>query len=208
MIKLYTAPGACSLAPHIVLCELGLPHEVRIVKWSDTQAREELKKVNLMGQVPTIVTDEGYPLAEGAAIMQYLVSKKPEHRLFPESGKERFKAFEWMSFISTALHKGGFSPLFNPKNLSDNEAHFETIKRVTMERLKTLLQITEERFLGGDYVLGKDFTVVDATLFTVLRWSSNFKIDLSAHKKLGPFMERMSKRPSVVAAMKAEGLEN
>ena len=157
-----------------------------------------------MGQVPTLVTDEGWSLAEGQAIMQYLVSKKP-NKLFPESGKERFKAFEWMSFIATALHKGGFSPLFNPKNLSDNESHFETIRRVTLEKLKTLLQVTEERFSNDEYALGKDFTVVDAYLFVVLNWSKAFKIDLSIYKKLSSFMERMRTRPSVMAAMKAEG---
>ena len=205
MIKLYIAPGACSLAPHIVLQELGLPHELRIVRWKDAQAREELKKINSMGQVPTLITEEGYMLAEGAAIMQYLVSRKPNN-LFPESGRARFKAFEWMNFIATALHKGCFSPLFNPASFSDDESGFEAVKRVAMSRLKTTLAIVEDRFADGDFVLGKDFTIVDAYLFTVIRWSDTFKIDLSPHKKLHAFMQRMAKRPSVLAAMKAEGL--
>ncbi len=206
MIKLYAAPGACSLAPHIVLQELGLPHELRIVKWKDTAAREELKKINPTGQVPTILTEEGYVLSEGVAIMQYLISCKPNN-LFPESGKARFKAFEWMNFIATTLHKGCFSPLFNPGAFSDDETHFEAVKRVAMARLKTSLQIIEDRFPNeGDTVLGKEFTVVDAYLFTVIRWSDTFKIDLSPYKKLHGFMQRMAKRPSVIAAMKAEGL--
>ena len=205
MMKLYAMPGACSMAPHIVLNELGLPYELKLFKYTDTPAREALKKINPTGQVPTLVTNEGYLLTEGAAIMQYLISQKP-NTLFPESGEKRFRAFEWMNFIATALHKGAYSPLFNPKNFSDNEAHFETIRRVTMDRLKTLLQVTEDRFSNGDYVLGNDFTVVDAYLFTVLRWSANFKLDLTTYKKLGPFMERMAKRPAVIKAMKEEGL--
>lgn len=204
-LKLYTAPGACSLAPHIVLEELQLPHQIRIVKWGDKPARAELKEINAMGQVPTLITEEGYMLAEGAAIMQYLLSKKP-NKLFPESGKPRFKAFEWMNFIATTLHKGCFSPLFNPGSFSDDETDFEAIKRVTMKRLMDTLQIVEDRFSDRDYVLGSDFSVVDPYLFTVLRWSDNFKIDLTPYKKIDNFMQKMARRPSVIAAMKAEGL--
>lgn len=204
MIKLFTAKGACSLAPHIVIHELGLPYELKLIQLGTAVGKEELKKVNPMEQVPTLVTEEGYPLAEGQAIMQYLVSQKP-NSLFPASGKDRFKAFEWMSFIATAIHKSGFTPLFSPKKFSDNEAHFDTIRRVTMEALKNILQIAEERFSNDDYALGKTFTVVDAYLFVVLNWRKGFKIDLSPYKKLNVFMERVGKRPSVLAAMKAEG---
>src|SRR5580698_10851678 len=99
MIKLFALRGACSMAPHIVMLELNLPHEVKLLKkGADPEAWAELKKDNEMAQVPTIVTEEGYPLAEGPAIMQYLVSKAPGTKLFPASGKERFKAFEWMNF--------------------------------------------------------------------------------------------------------------
>ena len=204
MIKLYAIKGACSLAPHIILKELQLPFELKLFTWSDRETREELKKINPMGQVPTLVTDEGYPLAEGAAIMQYLISKK-SNRLFPESGETRFKAFEWMNFISTALHKA-YIPLFNPKVFSEDEADFESVKKTGMKRLTKLLEITESKFSDGDFCLGKELTVADAYLFTVLNWSNHFKIDLSIHPKLNAFMQRMSKRPSVVAAMKEEGL--
>lgn len=204
MIKLYAIAGACSLAPHIILEELKLPYELKLFTWTDRETRSEMKKLNPMAQVPTLVTDEGYPLAEGAAIMQYLISKKP-NRLFPESGQERFKAFEWMNFISTALHKA-YIPLFNPKVFSDDETHFETIKRVGMEKLKKLLEVTEIRFSEGDYALGNNFTVIDAYLFTVLNWSQHFKNDLAPYKKLKAFMARTATRPSVVTALKQEGL--
>lgn len=204
MMKLYAVPGACSLAPHIILEELGLAYELKLFKWGDRESREEMKKFNRMGQVPTLITDEGYPLAEGAAIMQYLISKKP-NSLFPKEGKERFKAFEWMNFITSALHKA-FVPIFNPKVYSDDESHFETIQRVAMERLIKLLGVTEERFPESEYVLGKDFSVADAYLFVVLNWCHHFKIDLSPYKKLSTFMDKTSKRPSVLKAMKSEGL--
>jgi len=204
MMKLYGVKGACSLAPHIILKELGLPFELKLFGWSDRATRDELKKINPMGQVPTLVTDEGYPLAEGAAIMQYLISKKP-NTLFPESGEKRFKAFEWMNFISTALHKA-YVPIFNPKVFSEDESDFESVKNTAMKRLLKLLEITESRFSSGDFCMGNNFTVADAYLFVVLNWSHHFKIDLAPYPKLSGFLARMSKRPSVIAAMKEEGL--
>lgn len=204
MIKLYAIAGACSLAPHIILEELKLPYELKLFAWTDRETRSEMKKLNPMAQVPTLVTEEGYPLAEGSAIMQYLISKK-QNSLFPQAGREHFKAFEWMNFISTSLHKA-FIPLFNPKVFSDDETHFEAIKKTGMEKLMKLLEVTENRFSEGDYALGNDFTVIDAYLFTVLNWCGHFKIDLAPYKKLGAFMGRMSKRPAVTAAMKQENL--
>lgn len=204
MITLYAIAGACSLAPHIVLEELGLPYTLRLFQWTDKEVREELKKLNPMGQVPTLVTEEGYPLAEGAAIMQYLISKKP-NRLFPKEGAQHFKAFEWMNFISTALHKA-FVPLFKPAVFSDDESHFEAIQRVARKKLETLLTITEGK-MSGPYAMGQDFTVVDAYLFAVLNWSKYFKQDLSPYKKLSAFLEYTAQRPSVASAMKGEGLE-
>lgn len=203
-IKLFAAKGACSLAPHIVIHELGLPYELKLIQLGNPAGKEELKKYNPMGQVPTLVTDEGYPLAEGQAIMQYLISKKP-NSLFPTSGKDRFKAFEWMSFIATGIHKSGFTPLFSPNKFTDDETQFDTVRRLTIENLKKTLQVAEERFSDGEYVLGENFTVVDPYLFIVLSWRKAFKIDLTPYKKLNAFMERITKRPSVIAAMKAEG---
>ncbi|MBI5299769.1 MAG: glutathione S-transferase family protein [Deltaproteobacteria bacterium] len=204
MIKLYAYPGACSLAPHILLEELGLPYEIKFLKLDDNKMREEIKKLNPMGQVPTMVTEEGYPLTEGVAIMYYLLSKKPNN-LFPESGKDRFKAFEWMNFIATTLHKA-YGPLFRPSAFSDNETHFEVIKRVGLENMKNLLQVTESKFPDGDYCIGENFTVVDAYLFFALNALRLIKLDLAPYKKLNAFMTRMRQRPSVTAALKQEGL--
>ena len=204
MIRLYGVPGACSLAPHIILEELGLPYEIKLMGWDDKVLRAELKKQNPMGQVPTLITEEGYPLAEGAAILQYLISQKPNH-LFPAEGKDRFKAFEWMNFVATALHKA-FIPLFKPAVFSDDEAHFVPIQRVGAQRLHNLLEITEGKFTGP-YCLGKMFTVSDAYLFTVLNWSQHFNIDLKLYPKLSAFMQTTRQRPAVQAAMQQEGLQ-
>lgn len=209
MIKLYAVAGACSLAPHIVLEELGLSYELKLFNWGDKPMRAELKTLNPMGQVPTLVTDEGYPLAEGAAIMQYLVwkgaaAKKPAANFFPKEGESHFKAFEWMNFISTALHKA-FIPIFKPAVFSDDESHFEAIRHAARKRLTVLLEITEGKFTGP-YALGENFTVVDAYLFAVLNWGGHFKVNLAPYKKLSAFLNQMRARPAVAAALKQEGL--
>lgn len=204
MIQLYGVAGACSLSPHIVLHELDLPFELKLLKWGDKEAFEELGRINPMRQVPTLVTEEGYPLAEGQAILQYLVSKKP-NTLFPQEPKAQFKALEWLSFIATALHKG-FVPLFNQRVYTNDPSHFETIKTVAQKRLHRLLQITESKISEGSYVLGNDFTLVDPYLFVVLNWSEPLKVDLSPYPKLMAFKKRVAQRPSVVAAMRREGL--
>lgn len=203
MITLYAVPGACSLSPHIVLEELKIPYELKLFGWKDPM-RDELKKINPMGQVPTIVTDEGYPLAEGAVILQYLVSKKP-NTLLPESGKERFKTLEWLNFVGTELHKS-FIPLFNPKVFSDDEAHLDAIRKKAATRLQKYLGVTEKRFSDGDYCTGNHFTIADVYLFVVLNWLGHFKIDLIPYPKLKAFVDRVAERPSVIAAMKSENL--
>lgn len=204
MLKLYVGPGSCSLAPHIIIHELGLPHELRLVKRGDAAAAAELKSHNLMAQVPTLVTEEGYDLAEGPAIMQYLVSLKP-NSLFPEAGRTRFKAFEWMNFITSALHKG-FGPLFHPAGYSADPSHSDAVRAKALESLHGILQVAEARFSPGEFTLGERFTVVDAYLFVVLSWATPMKVDLSGYPKLTSFLQRLAKRPSVMAAMKAEGL--
>ena len=204
MITLYAVPGACSLAPHIILKELNIPHELKLFGWQDTAMREELKKINPMGQVPTIVTDEGYPLAEAAVILQYLADKKPGS-LLPQSGMERFKTLEWLNFVTTELHKA-FIPLFNPKVFSDDESDHEAIRKKGETRLKKYLGVTEKKFPEGDYCTGDNLTIADFYLFVVLNWPGHFKIDLAPYPKLKAFADRMAKRPSVIAAMKTEKL--
>lgn len=203
MIRLYGVAGACSLAPHIILEELELVYDLKLMQWTDKPLRAELKTHNPMGQVPTLLTEEGYPLAEGGAIMQYLISKKP-NSLFPSGGAARFKAFEWMNFIATALHKA-YIPLFKPAVFSDDETHFEAIKNVALKRLLNLLEITDGK-LVGPYCLGNDFNVADAYLFTVLGWSKHFDVDLKPYRKLATFMGTMRERPAVKRAMEQEGL--
>lgn len=200
-MKLYYSPGACSLSPHIVLRELGLPFTpVKVdLKGKRTADGADYLTINGKGYVPALGLDDGQVLTEGPAIVQYLADRKPEARLAPPNGTlERYRLQEWLNFISTELHKQ-FSPLFAP-NTPD------ATKDAQRERLAARFDWLSKQLEGKDYLLGKDFSVADAYLFTVLSWGRHVGIDLAKWPTLKQYVERVAARPAVQEALKAEGL--
>ena len=194
MIQLFSVKGACSMASHIILEELDLPHVITELKWGETpEGWAELRKHNPMGQVPTLVTEEGYGLAEGPAILQYLVTKKPND-LFPTTnGELRFRALEWLNFVSSAIHTA-YSPLFTPEGKAPGAYRDGVLKNVHRR-----LAAAEAR-LAGDYGLGGVFTIIDAYLYVVLSWSPFVGVSLEDYPKLKAFTERVHARPAVKRA--------
>jgi glutathione S-transferase len=200
-MKLYYAPGVCSLSPHIVLEEAGLAHGLvkTDIRAKTVEGGGDYKQVNPLGYVPALELDDGTLLTEGPAIVQYIADKAPAKNLAPAAGTtERYRMLSLLNFISSELHKG-FSPLFNPA-LSDDA------KKVFRDRLLTRLEHADKLLAGKNYLLGTAFTLPDAYLFTVLRWTVPLKIDLTPYANLQAFMQRMSERPAVQKAMRAEGL--
>ncbi len=201
MMKLFYAPGVCSLSPHIVLKEFGLPFETvkTDIKAKTTEGGDDYKKTNPLGYVPALALDDGTILTEGPAIVQYIADKVPEKKLAPANGTlERYKMQSWLNFVSSELHKG-FSPLFNP-------AMPEEAKQIAKDRLATRFAHLDAHFAKNNYLMGKDFSPPDAYAFAVLRWTAPTKIDLAPYPNIQAFMKRMQARPAVQAAMQAEGL--
>ncbi|UTD30215.1 glutathione transferase GstA [Bradyrhizobium sp. WD16] len=198
-MKLYYTPGACSLSPHIALKEAGLPHELVKV---DLRAKklangEDFTKINPKGQVPALQLDNGELLTEGPVIVQMIADHVPEKKLAPANGTpERYRLQEWLNFIGTEIHKT-FSPLFNP-TLADEA------KAVFRNRLAIRLGHVDSALAGRDYLMGKEFTVADGYLYTMLRWAENMKIDLAAMPNLIAYQARVAARPQVQAALAAE----
>ncbi|MBV8032904.1 MAG: glutathione transferase GstA [Betaproteobacteria bacterium] len=200
-MKLYYGPGACSLSPHIVLRELGLPFEMKKVNTKDKtiEGGGDYWKVNGRGYVPALELDNGEVLTEGPAIVQYLADQKPEAGLLPKAGSfERYRVQEWLNFITSEIHKS-FSPLFRP-NTPDE------YKTISKENLAKRFDWLNEQLKGKDYLTGKSFTVADAYLFVVLGWTKPLAIDLSRWPNLAAFHARVAARPKVKEAMVAEGL--
>lgn len=200
-MKLYFSPGACSLSPHIVANELGIP--LTLVK-VDTQKKvtesgADFWAINPKGYVPTVELDNGQVLTEGTAIVQYLADSKGDGKLAPAAGSfERVRLQEMLGYINSELHKS-FSPLFNPKTPAETRAERE-------EYLRKRFGLIEKELEGKQYLFGDQFTVADAYLYTVTNWAGYVKLDLSAFPNLLAFQARVSARPAVQAALKAEGL--
>jgi len=198
-MKLYFSPGACSLAPHIVIRELGLDAEVEAVNLGTkvTASGADFRAINAKGYVPVLVLDDGVLLTEGAVIVQYLADSKPEADLLARPGTlERYRTQEWLNFVASELHKG-FSPLFR----KDCPAEWQAVVRDT---LKTRFQVVDGHLADKAYLMGERFTVVDAYLFTVLGWARYTHLDLSAYPNVTAYQARIGERPAVRAALAVE----
>ena len=200
-MKLFYKAGACPLAPHIVLEELGLKYEAEAVdlKTKLTASGADYLQINPKGYVPALQLDSGEVLTEVPAIVQYLADMKPEKKLAPANGTlERYRLQGWLTFVGTELHKQ-FSPLFNPAAPQE----WKDICRGNIERR---LAWANGELAGKNYLMGADFSVADSYFFTVLRWTVPMKIELAGLPNLTAYLARMAARPGVQAALKAEGL--
>lgn len=199
-MKLYYSPGACSLAPHIALCELSIPHALVNVDLNTgkTEDGRDFCKINPKGCVPTLELDDGEVLTEAAVLLQFLADRAPAAGLAPASGSmERYHFLEWLNFIATEIHKG-FGPLWKPDSTEDE-------KQRTRERLGNRLDWLAGQLHGREYVTGS-FSVADAYLFTVLNWCQWTGVDLAKWPNLKYYAARVAARPKVQEALKAEKL--
>jgi glutathione S-transferase len=200
-MKLFYSPGACSMASHIILHEVGQPFDIEKVDMGakTTQDGSDYLAINPKGMVPVLQVG-GETLTEGPAILQYIADSAEAHDLSPKPGTlSRARVTELLNFTGTELHIA-FKPLFNP-NL--DEAGQATAKANVGRKFDWL----EARLMDGrDYLTGPSFTVADAYAFVVSNWA-NFKgIAVSDWPNLSAFLARVAARPSAQAAMKAEGL--
>lgn len=200
-MKLYYAPGACSLSPHIVLREAGVPFTaVKVdLRKKTLDNGEDFRRINPKGYVPAVQLDDGMLLTEGPAIVQYIADQAPATRLAPANGTlPRYQMQEWLNFITSELHKQ-FSPLFDA-------ATPDEVKAKQREKLGSRLDWISTQLAGREYLTGAQFTVADAYLFTVLNWTQWTGIDLARWPVLQEYQARVGARPKVREALVAEGL--
>ena len=200
-MKLYYRPGACSISPHIALCEAGIPHQIDNVdlQAKKTESGADYLAINPKGYVPALQLDNGEVLVEGVAIVQYIADQRPESGLAPKAGTmERYRLMEWLTFISSELHKS-FSPLFNAAMPDEG-------KKIFRERLALRWSYVDKQLAGKTYLTGSNFTVADGYLYNMVRWAKRVELDLSGCPNVTAFAARVEARPKVVEALKAEGL--
>lgn len=202
MLTLFYSPGACSLASHISLIESGLEFQIDKVDFENgsTERGEDWLQLNPKGYVPALRLENGEVFTENPAVQQIIAGLAPDAHVLPEQNSmERFRAIEWLAYLSSELHKA-FEPLFHgASGVEKEEAH-----RKIAEKLKPI----QEWFGRANEWLAKHWSGADAYLFVILSWTALEKVgfDLSPYPQLVSFMERMKKRPAVRQAMEAEGL--
>jgi glutathione S-transferase len=200
-MKLYYSPGACSLSPHIVLREAGVPVElVKVDLAAKTTANGgDYRRINPKGFVPALEVGKDQVLTEGPAIVQYIADQNPAANLAPKNGTlERYRLQEWLNFITSEIHKG-FSPLFNKDASADWKA-------ATTANLKKHFGWLSQQLEGKQFLMGDQFTVADAYLFTVVNWTQFVGMNLKEWPALAQYHARIAARPKVQEALKAEGL--
>lgn len=202
-MKFYHEVRGCSLAVDIVARELGAPLE-RV--WVDVPRKllpdgSDYYKVNPKGQVPALELPDGQYLTEGAVIMQYLTDQYPESDLSAPAGTlDRYRIMEWMSFIASDLHKGGFMPLIKKATPDD---YRPIARQLVLSRLKWL----DDHLAGREYLTGSKFTMADAHCWTIVMWTEYQGIDVSPWPHLQAYLQRIGMRASVIAAKQAERQE-
>lgn len=201
-MKLYYATGTCSLGPRIVAHELGIELESKKVdiKKHQTDSGRDYWHINPKGYVPALVTDDGYLLTEGVAIMQYLADQAFSGGLTAERGTAAFYMLqEWLTFISTEVHKM-FSPwLFHPEYGAE-------VQRVATQKIYERFEIIDAHLKEKQYLIDDKFSLADIYLFTIVRWVELFNIELASYRNLSSLLERISNRSAVKSAMQAEGI--
>jgi glutathione S-transferase len=197
-MDLYFSPLACSMATRIALYEAGADaHFVEVdTKAKRTRDGADFWSVNPLGLVPVIRTDNGEPLTENAAILQYVADRSPDAKLASPAGMDRFRLQQWLCFIGTELHKALFVPRLDAKAP-------EAVKAYALEKGERAMAYLNDYLAGRDYLLDR-FSVADAYLFTVLNWGTAASIDLARWPALKDYYSRMRQRPSIARALGEE----
>ncbi|ENV50145.1 Glutathione S-transferase [Acinetobacter junii CIP 107470 = MTCC 11364] len=198
-MKLFYSPNACSLAPHIVLRELGLPFDLIKVDLQQhlTELGEDFYRLNKKGQVPVLQLEDGSFLTEGAVISQFLVDQFERKDLLPEINTvERYQTLSWMNFIASEIHKA-YSPFFHESYGEESKTIFSTI-------LNKHYAWVDQQLDGQNYLSGSNFTIADIYLFVVTRWADFIGLDLGHFIHLTAFMQRIAHRQTVQDAIAAE----
>jgi glutathione S-transferase len=198
-MKLVYFPGACSFAPHVTLREAGLPFTLVLYdrKTHLLEGGGRLEEVNDKGYVPVLELDDGQRLTEAGVVCQYIADQRPETGLAPKAGTmARYRLQEWLNFFASEVHKA-YWPLFHGP---------EQEKPAALEKLDRRFRWTQEKLGSRPFVMGDTFTVADAYLLTMVNWMRPAGMDPNRWPGLKEYRARLSQRPSVRAALEAEGL--
>jgi len=197
-MRLFYAPGACSLAPHIIVREAGLDVTLDQVDTREKRTADgrDYRQINPQGSVPALELDDGEVLTETQVVLQYLAAQAPEARLAPSEGMARWRLLETLNFIASELHKG-FGPLWKKPA--------PEIRATAVKHLLGRFELLAGKLGDKPYLLGA-FSIADAYAFVMLTWARRLDLGISSPPALQAYFQRVLARPAVQAALKEEGL--
>ena len=202
-MKLYTSPGACSLADHIALQWTGAPFEAQVVS-REQRRQPDFLALNPAGAVPVLQNGD-WVLTQNAAILNYIADKFPEAKLGGDGSPEsRAEVNRWLAFVNSDLHPA-FKPIFGSTSYLGDQAFIEKSQDNARKQLRGMFERADAQLAGKDWLTGAR-SIVDPYLFVVTQWAKKTGVDLSGLDNLARFDARMAADPGVQAALKAEGL--
>lgn len=204
MLTFYHSTQTCSTSVRIVLEELQINHTIIEVSWKKRLNVDELKKINPLGSVPVIITEEGKILTQNIAILEYIADLSPSSNLLAPPGTwERRETMSWLSFIASDFHKA-FTPFFRLNKMTSSESAIQDIKKYIKSNVEEYISYINNNLTGKDYIMGKQFTIADAYLFIILGWSQFLHINLNSYENIKKYLSNMNSRSIIKKIMKEE----
>lgn len=204
-MKLYTMPGACSMADHIVLEWTGKPYTAVIVS-GEERATPDFRLLNPAGAVP--VLEEGdWSLTQNAAILNYIADTYPAAKLGGDgTPKDRAEVNRWLGFLNSDMHPA-FKPMFGTTDYLEDKATIEKTHDNARKQLRILFERVDAQLGKHEWIAGDYKSIADPYLFVMLRWAKGTKVDLSGLDNLKKFEQRMRADAGVQRVLKAEGID-
>jgi glutathione S-transferase len=215
MHKLYFSPNSCSLAPHIVLEEIGKPYEAELIQTGPggKTRSPEWHAINPKGRVPALTNVPGSNggaanvLTEVPAILNYLADAHPESGLAPADLAGRARANEWMNWLSSNVHAMSFGQIWRPHRFVDDESHYAALEQAGRSRLAQQYDYIESLLADGrDWAVPGGYSIVDPYLLVFWRWGSRVGLDMSVYPSWRNLMSRVAVRPAVRSVMERTGI--
>ena len=204
-MKLYYAPGACSIGIHVLLEEIGKPYQAEIVNFREAaQYKPPYTNINPKSKVPTLERDDGSILTEFPVIAFWLGMQNPQANLIPKDPETMIRAAEVMEYVVGTIHSQGFTRLFRTERFAPSPADHEAVKAQGREAIDKGFAIVDKALAGKNYLGGNDLSIADAALFYVEFWAAK-RLGMQLPANCAAHFERMMARPAVERVMKQEG---
>jgi glutathione S-transferase len=204
-MKLYYAPGVCSIGIHVLLEEIGKPYDLEAVNLREgAQYQPQFTQVSPKSKVPALQRDDGSVLTEFPVIATYLAKKNPQANLIPKDEETELRAMEAMEYAVGTMHGQGFARIFRPGNFGPAEQE-EQVKARGREMVEKGFAVLDKALAGKNYLGGNDLSIADSAVFYVEFWAAG-RLNMKLPANVAAHYERMKSRPAVQRVMKQEGV--